>query len=97
MAASLSLAEIFCKALPSDLKPHFAAIDPAAEIPIPLQEIFSRLPPEAIKLREDQEMDRPEETIPTPFSAHAEEDAERFSEVPSGATPPGKRDAATEG
>ena len=31
-------------------------------------------------------MDRPEETIPTPFSAHAEEDAKRFSEVPAGET-----------
>jgi predicted regulator of Ras-like GTPase activity (Roadblock/LC7/MglB family) len=81
-------AETFCRALPSDLKPYFEAVDPAAEIPIPLQEIFSRLPAEAIKLREDQEIDRPEETVPTPFSAHAEEDAERFSQVPAGLTPP---------
>ena len=70
------------------MKPYFEAIDPAAEIPIPLQEIFSRLPAEAIKLREDQEIDRPEATVPTPFSAHAEEDAERFSQVPAGLTPP---------
>ncbi len=81
-------AEIFCGALSSDLKPYFAGIDPAAEIPIPLQEVFSRLPPEAIKLREDQEIDRPEESIPSPFSAHAEEDAKRFSEVPAGETLP---------
>jgi hypothetical protein len=79
--------EIFCRALPSELKPYFEGIDPAAEIPIPLQEIFSRLPPEAIQRREDQEMDRLEETIPTPFSAHAEEDAQRFSRVPPDATP----------
>jgi predicted regulator of Ras-like GTPase activity (Roadblock/LC7/MglB family) len=75
-------AELFCKALPNDLKPYFETIDPAAEIPIPLQEIFTRLPAETIKLREDQETDRPEETISTPFSVHAEEDAERFSRLP---------------
>jgi predicted regulator of Ras-like GTPase activity (Roadblock/LC7/MglB family) len=81
-------AETFCRALPSDLKPYFEAIDPAAEIPIPLQEIFSRLPAEAIELREDQEIDRPEETVPTPFSAQAEEDAKRFGQVPAGLTAP---------
>ena len=74
-------AEIFSRALTSSLKTHFEAIDPAAEIPIPLQEIFPRLPTESIKLREDQEMDRPEETIPTPFSAQAEEDAKRFGQA----------------
>jgi hypothetical protein len=79
--------EIFCRALPGDLKPHFEAIDSAAEIPIPLWEIFSQLPPEAIKLREDQETDGPEELINTPFTMHAEEDAKRFSEIPAGATP----------
>jgi hypothetical protein len=79
-------AEIFYRALPSDLKPHFAAIDPVAEIPIPLREIFSQLPAEAIKLREDQETDDSEETISTPFSAHAEEDAKRFSEISTLAT-----------
>jgi predicted regulator of Ras-like GTPase activity (Roadblock/LC7/MglB family) len=75
-------AELFCKALPDDLKPYFETIDPAAEIPIPLQEVFARLPPETIKLREDQETDNPDETISTPFSVHAEEDAERFSRLP---------------
>jgi hypothetical protein len=81
-------AEIFCRALPDDLKPYFATIDPAAEIPIPLREIFSQIPAEAIKLREDQETDSPEETIPSPFTAHAEEDAKRFSEIPAIAAPP---------
>ena len=81
-------AEIFCRALPSDLKPYFATIDSAAEIPIPLREIFFRIPAEAIKLREDQETDSPEETILTPFTAQAEEDAKRFSEIPAIAAPP---------
>jgi hypothetical protein len=81
---------IFYEALPDDLKPHFAAIDPGAEIPIPLREIFLRLPPEAIKLREDQEVEPLEETIPTPFSAQAEEDTQRFVEAPSGEAPSGE-------
>jgi predicted regulator of Ras-like GTPase activity (Roadblock/LC7/MglB family) len=76
-------AEIFCRALSSDLKPYFATIDSAAEIPIPLREIFSQIPAEAIKLREDQVTDGPEETIATPFTEHAEEDAKRFSEIPA--------------
>ena len=80
-------AEIFCRALPSDLQPYFEAIDPAAEIPIPLQEIFPRLPARSIQLREDQENDRPEETISTLFSTHAEKDAKRFGEVPADAIP----------
>jgi hypothetical protein len=80
--------EIFCRALSSDLKPYFATIDSAAEIPIPLREIFSQIPAEAIKLREDQETDDPEETIPTPFTAQAEEDAKRFSDIPATSTPP---------
>jgi hypothetical protein len=80
-------AEIFCKALPSDLKPYFESIDPAAEIPIPLQEIFSKIPPWAIKLREDQEEeDHPDTSIPTPFTEHADEDAKRFARVPVEAT-----------
>jgi hypothetical protein len=79
--------EIFCRALPSELKPYFEGIDPAAEIPIPLQEIFSRLPPEAFDRREDQVMDPLEETIPTPFTAHAEEDAQRFSRLPPDPAP----------
>jgi predicted regulator of Ras-like GTPase activity (Roadblock/LC7/MglB family) len=81
-------AEIFCRALPSDMKPYFATIDSAAEIPIPLREIFPQIPAEAIKLREDQETDGPEETIPTPFTAQAEEDAKRFSEIPASAALP---------
>jgi hypothetical protein len=81
-------AETFCRALPAELKTYFESIDPAAEIPIPLQEIISRLPPEAIKLREDQELDHIEETIPTPFTGHAEEDAKRFGEQLNRPAPP---------
>jgi hypothetical protein len=79
-------AEIFCRLLPADLRPYFESIDPAAEIPIPLQEIFSRLPASAIELREDQEADDPGAPIPTPFTEQVEEDAKRFAQIPVEAT-----------
>jgi predicted regulator of Ras-like GTPase activity (Roadblock/LC7/MglB family) len=81
-------AATLCKALPNDLKPYFETIEPGAEIPIPLREIFLGLPQEAIKLREDQEIDHPQETIQTPFSAQAEEDAKRFGLHTPAATAP---------
>jgi predicted regulator of Ras-like GTPase activity (Roadblock/LC7/MglB family) len=71
-------AAMFYRVLPDDLKPYFDGIEPTAEIPIPLREIFERLPPELIKLREDQEIDYPEATIQTPFSKQREEDAKRL-------------------
>jgi len=66
-----------------------ATIEPTAEIPIPLREIFLHLPPEIIKLREDQEVDDAASTIQTPFSKQAEEDANRLGKVPNAATSPG--------
>jgi predicted regulator of Ras-like GTPase activity (Roadblock/LC7/MglB family) len=80
-------AAMFCRALPNDLKPYFDAIEPTAEIPIPLREIFERLPPEVIKLREDQEIGYPEATIQTPFTKQTEEDAKRFGQ--GSPAPPG--------
>ena len=80
-------AAMFCGALPNDLKPYFDAIEPTAEIPIPLREIFVHLPPEVIKLREDQEIDYPESSIQTPFSKQKEEDAKRLGR--DAPTPPG--------
>jgi|GEM_PF-2982331 len=81
-------AAMFCGALPNDLKPYFDAIEPTAEIPIPLREIFVRLPPEVIKLREDQEIDYPESSIETPFSRQKEEDAKRLGrDAPTPAGP----------
>jgi predicted regulator of Ras-like GTPase activity (Roadblock/LC7/MglB family) len=90
-------AGMFCRALPNDLRPFFDNIEPTAEIPIPLREIFLHLPPEAIKLREDQETDYPRATIQTPFSTQAEEDAKRLgqggAQAPPGPEPiPGKEE-----
>jgi len=80
-------AAMFRGALPNDLKPYFEAIEPTAEIPIPLREIFVHLPPDVIKLREDQEIDYPESSIQTPFSRQKEEDAKRLGR--DAPTPPG--------
>jgi hypothetical protein len=88
-------ASTFSDGLPADLKPLFAAIDPAAEIPIPLREIFSRLPADAIEIRKDQELDRPEDNVLTPFTEHAEEDAKRFAQ-PSGESTPKRDDSKIE-
>jgi hypothetical protein len=75
-------ASTFVAGLPTDLRPFFAAIDPATEIPIPLREIFSRLPADAIEIRKDQVSDQSEKNVATPFSEHAEEDARRFAQQP---------------
>ena len=74
-------AAMFYEALPQDLKPCFDGIDPTEEIPIPLREIFSRLPPGFLKLRDDQEIDQLETTIQTPFREQAEEDGARLGKV----------------
>lgn len=80
-------ASTFIAGLPDDLKPLFAGIDPSAEIPIPLREIFLRLPADAIEIRKDQESDHPEEKVATPFSEPAEEDARRFAQGSAGSSP----------
>ena len=71
-------AAAFCAALPEELKPIFEKIEP--EIPIPLREIFRELPSEVIKLREDYELGYSPQSIRTPFTLQAEEDASRRSE-----------------
>jgi predicted regulator of Ras-like GTPase activity (Roadblock/LC7/MglB family) len=80
-------ASTFTAGLPEELKPLFAAIESTAEIPIPLRDIFSRLPADAIEIRKDQESDHPAEKIATPFSEPAEEDARRFTQPSAGPTP----------
>jgi hypothetical protein len=69
--------------LPTDLKERLNGIDPAVEIPIPLQEIFKHLPSEAIQRRQDQEIEQVPVTIATPFTLQAREDAARFGSAPT--------------
>jgi hypothetical protein len=75
-------AAAFCALLPEDLKHIFAKIDPAAEIPIPLREIFPKLPSNTITLREDYELGYWQEAIRTPFTLEAEKDALRLGDKP---------------
>jgi hypothetical protein len=72
----------FCAALPEDLRHLFGTIEPTAEIPIPLREVFRELSSDTFKLREDYEVGYSLEPIRTPFTVHAEEDAFRCGPGP---------------
>jgi predicted regulator of Ras-like GTPase activity (Roadblock/LC7/MglB family) len=73
-------AQTFLNSLPVEISPLFAGINLESEIPIPLQEIFARLPADVTQTRKDQDLDRPDSPVVTPFSEHAAEDAQRFKE-----------------
>jgi hypothetical protein len=80
-------AQTFLDSLPAEMKPLFAGIDLEPEIPIPLQEVFARLPADVTQTRKDQDLDRPDVPVVTPFSEHAKEDAQRFKEPPTEVAP----------
>jgi hypothetical protein len=69
---------VFLQATPEAVRNAFGKVDQSAQVPIPLKEIFRHLPSDALPLRTDQEMDEIDESIGTPFSSTAKEDAERF-------------------
>jgi hypothetical protein len=71
----------FAKGLPETERPVFEKLAPDALIPIPLQEIFTKLPVSIFKPRSDQVEDPSGELIPTPFSVLAQEDAMRFERL----------------
>lgn len=75
-------------AMPEHLRIALGEIDSNAKIPIPLQEIFRKLPSDAIKLRDDQVNEDPSEIVPTPFTEKAQEDAIRFAERVEPTPPP---------
>jgi len=90
-------AETLLDSLPAEMKPLFAGIDLESEIPIPQQEVFARLPTDLTQTRNDQDLDRPDVPVVTPFSEHAKEDAQRFKEPPTEAAPKaGERKPAVE-
>jgi hypothetical protein len=70
--------EKFLELVPTELKNRFDTVDRTAEIPIPLEEVIPQLPSDAIQRRGDQEPVEEPESIVTPFSEHAREDAARF-------------------
>jgi predicted regulator of Ras-like GTPase activity (Roadblock/LC7/MglB family) len=80
-------AQTFVAALPDEMKPLYAGIDLRSEIPIPLREVLARLPADITETRKDQELDRPEVPVITPFTEHVQEDLQRFKE-PSGEAKP---------
>jgi predicted regulator of Ras-like GTPase activity (Roadblock/LC7/MglB family) len=69
----------FRDALPSEYRNILADDGYLTEIPLPLPEVFSNLPSDALSLRADQVVEETGATYLTPFSQKAEEDAARFS------------------
>jgi hypothetical protein len=68
----------FRAALPDTVRSAFDGLESNLKIPIPIRAIFSQLPEEALSRPPEQELEKPAETIETPFSSHVEEDALRF-------------------
>jgi hypothetical protein len=69
------------EAMPEQIRGALGQIDSGTKVPIPLEEIFRKLPNEAIKLRDDQVVEHPGEILQTPFTEKAQEDAKRFAEL----------------
>ena len=74
--------ELFERALPADGRRFFTAKNLQVPVLLPLQEVLKNLPPEALQMRGDQEEGEISETIETPFSTAASEDAKRFNKGP---------------
>ncbi len=73
--------ELFERALPAGSRRFFTAKNLQVPVVLPLQEVLRNLPPEALQMRGDQEQGEvAAETIETPFSTTAAEDAKRFGE-----------------
>lgn len=72
----------FLSSLPEEARAHFPQADPTAEVPIPIKEILQDYPHDLLRPRPDQEPEEVVPSIPTPFTAPAREDTERFSKLP---------------
>jgi hypothetical protein len=72
----------FLSSLPQEARAHFPQADPTAEVPIPIKEILQDYPHDLLRPRPDQEPEEVVPAIPTPFTAPAQEDTERFSKPP---------------
>jgi predicted regulator of Ras-like GTPase activity (Roadblock/LC7/MglB family) len=95
--------ELFEKALPPDGRRFFTAKNLQMPVLLPLQEVLKNLPSDALRMRDDQEEREVGETIETPFSTTAAEDAKRFNKEPQSLVqpdpilePPVAAEAATE-
>jgi predicted regulator of Ras-like GTPase activity (Roadblock/LC7/MglB family) len=70
--------KMFQDAIPSDHRYLFHIDEQEAPVLLPLQEVLKSIPASAMEMRQDQEKLATSETIVTPFSLQAEEDAKRF-------------------
>jgi len=70
--------KIFHEAIPTDYRYLFRPDEAETPVMLPLQEVLKNVPAAALQMRTDQEALVENETIETPFSIQAEEDARRF-------------------
>jgi predicted regulator of Ras-like GTPase activity (Roadblock/LC7/MglB family) len=80
-------AKVFETCLPPEFRSHFQAGNPPIDVSLPLPEVLKNLPTATLRMRDDQVEQEIGANFATPFSAKAEEDAQRFN-VP--ATPVAK-------
>ncbi len=79
--------ELFERALPPDGRRFFSAKNLQMPVLLPLQEVLKNLPSDALRMRDDQEEREANETIETPFSTAAAEDAQRLKKSPPAVQP----------
>jgi predicted regulator of Ras-like GTPase activity (Roadblock/LC7/MglB family) len=70
--------KIFHEAIPTDYRHLFQLDEAETPVMLPLQEVLKNVPASALQMRTDQEALVESETIETPFSIQAQEDARRF-------------------
>ena len=70
--------KIFHEAIPTDYRHLFQLDEAETPVMLPLQEVLKNVPAAALQMRTDQEAPVENETIETPFSIQAEEDARHF-------------------
>jgi predicted regulator of Ras-like GTPase activity (Roadblock/LC7/MglB family) len=79
---------VFVRALPESHREILGNGDEPADIPLPLEEVFRRLPSNVLALRPDQTVQETGEAFPTPFKQKADEDALRFGNLQPAPEPP---------
>ncbi len=70
---------VFQEAIPAEYRHLFHIDEAQSPVLLPLQEVLKNVPAAALQMRTDQEKPVENETIETPFSIQAKEDARRFS------------------
>jgi len=82
---------VFQEAIPSEYRYLFHLDQQDAPVLLPLQEVLKNMPASALQMRADQEKPPAAETIVTPFSMQADEDAKRFEKEEKPAEAPAKK------